>query len=202
MNLAVHALELLAGLHDRNQTACWGRRGIVAWAPPGCVRARAGIAAPLVRAGFLRPSEIAPRDAGFFDIFRQRLRGLAHREEALLFLAVQTGSVVLAGEPVVVEQAMALGLRVWAGEATQLDALFPLRPPAPVAARPPAAPPIPPLDAISSDEFPSARQVPALEEPTPTRERHNRPGRAGSLRACRRRASQPLKMEGKEAKPS
>jgi hypothetical protein len=181
MNLAVHDFGLLAAMRLRNQTTCWERRGIVPWTPPGFVRARKGCA-DLVQAGCLRQYEIGPRDAGFFDIFRQRLRGLAHREETLLFLAAHSASVVLAGEPVVVEQARALGLRVWAGEATQLDELFPL--PAEQAAPPPplSVPDIDRLRVLLSDQFPSARRVPECEEPAHARARHTRPGRAGSLR--------------------
>lgn len=180
MNLAVHDFDLLAAMLRRNLTGCWERRGIVPWMPPACVRARKGCA-ELVQAGCLRQYEIGPRDAGFFDIFRQRLRGLAHREEALLFLATHSASVVLAGEPVVAEQARALGLRVWAGEASLLDKMFPL--PAEPAAPPPlAAPELDRLRILFSDQFPSARRAPECEEPAHARARHTRPGRAGSLR--------------------
>ncbi len=197
MNLAVHDFELLAGLRRRNQTGCWERRGIVAWTPPAAVRARREVAAPLVREGCLRQYEVGPRDAGFFDIFRERLRGrLAHREEALLFLAVHSGSVVLTGEHAVAEMARALGLRVWAGEAALLDILFPL-PSAPWGGAAPSLPVPempPPFDRMAvlfSDQFPSRRRGPEGDESGPAPDRRTRPGRAGNARSRRRPQPQP-----------
>lgn len=197
MNLAVHDFDLLAGLRQRNMTACWERRGIVAWTPPAAVRARREVAAPLVREGCLRQYEIGERDAGFFDIFRERLQGrLAHREEALLFLAAHSGSVVLTGETTVAEIARSLDLRVWAGEASLLDSLFPLPP---VAMSPALSPPVPemppPFDRMAvlfSDQFPSRRRVSDGDEPGLAPDRSVRPGRAGRLRTGRRPQPQPL----------
>lgn len=198
MNLAVHDFDLFAGLRRRNQTGCWNRRGIVAWTPPAAVRARREVAAPLVRDGCLRQYEVGARDAGFFDIFRERLRGrLAHREEALLFLAVHSGSVVLTGEHAVAEMARTLGLRVWAGEAALLDILFPLpSAAAPIGVEsPPLAPEMPPpfdrMAVLFSDQFPSRRRVPEGDEPGPAPDRSIRPGRAGSARSRRRPQPQP-----------
>lgn len=163
MNLAIHDVETLAALHREGGTGCWAQRKIVAWVPPAMVRARRCLL-PLVEDGLVRQFDIAEQDQGFFDIFRQRLRpGMARSEDALLFLAHHSGSVILAGERAVADAAREVGLRVWSGQSEPLNSIFPLQLP--------PNPEIPePLRLrrgciFLSTEFPSARQAPAWDEP-------------------------------------
>ncbi|MFZ4774381.1 MAG: hypothetical protein ACOYM3_03405 [Terrimicrobiaceae bacterium] len=166
MNLAIHDVETLLALHRDGCTANWAARNIVAWVPPAMVRARRCLI-PLIEGGLVRQFDIAAQDSGFFEIFRQRLRpGLARAEDALLFLAERSGSILLAGEHAVTEAAGEVGLRVWSGRNDLLDSLFPLpQSPAPA---PEIREPAPHRRGFIwlSTEFPSARQVPARDEST------------------------------------
>ena len=166
MNLAIHDVETMTTLHREGVTESWAQRKIVAWVPPAMVRARRCLL-PLIENGIVRQFDIAEQDQGFFEIFRQRLRrGMARAEDALLFLAHHSGSVILAGEHAVADAARAVGLRVWSGQNEPLNSIFPLHPPP----APEAPEPLRPRKGciFLSTEFPSARQVPAWDEPVHT----------------------------------
>ncbi len=189
MNLAIHDPGILQALHAARSTACWPRRRIVAWIPSAYQRTRPATVAPLLATGHLRLTAVAEPHAGFFEVFRERLpSGLTRREAELLFLADHSASVVLTTERLVAGVAGEIGLDVWAGDATSLDAVFPLQPPdvEPSPALPPAPAPIDRARVFLSNEFPTHRRVPDRVEPVPRDWQHTRTGRSGSLRPSRR----------------
>ncbi|MEO7931652.1 MAG: hypothetical protein ABIT76_00690 [Chthoniobacterales bacterium] len=127
MNLAIHDIRQLSRLHESGQTQTWAARKVVGWVTRGQFLRRPHLAS-LQREVPLHLMELAPEEEDFFLIFQQPLRRLTHRESLLLYLADRTGSVVLTGEPLVVQIAQSLGLRVCSGSESSMDLLFPLLP--------------------------------------------------------------------------
>ena len=125
MNLAIHDFDLLDRLHEAGRTRCWEARRVVPWITPGQSLGRP-VAARLQQELSLQRLEMQTHEEPFFLLFQQRLRrGLSHREDVLLFLAVVTGSVVLTGEQMVAEAAQEIGLPVCSGTQATLDQYFP-----------------------------------------------------------------------------
>ena len=125
MMLAIHDLALLGSWHREGIPRSWAERGIRPWVVRSQFYGRAGLA-ELEREIPLEILSVNPGEAAFYGLFRERLRRVSDREATFLYLAEQTNSVVLTGEPMVAEIARGLDLRVCFGSLEELDQYFPL----------------------------------------------------------------------------
>ena len=122
MNLAIHDFRELQALHLAGETQSWAQRQVRAWSTPGMFRGRPPHLQAEVPLELLNLSE---PEQSMFQIFYERLRRrCTYREAQMLYLAEQNQSAILTGEPMVAEEAQALGVRVCSRET--LGRFFPL----------------------------------------------------------------------------